>query len=77
MSLNRDIKPLKLKSFRLRMDGITCAGRKPIEQSKMELELELELELESTRTGQLQGLANPALLAQTAAAHSMPTEQHL
>ena len=41
------------------------------------MELELELELESTRTGQLQGLANPALLAQTAAAHSMPTEQHL
>ena len=45
--------------------------QKPIEQSKM------ELELESTRTGQLHGLANPALLAQTAATHGMPTEQHL
>ena len=37
----------------------------------------MELELESTRTGQVHGVANPALLAQVGAAHSMPTEQHL
>ena len=51
----------------------------------MELELELELELESTKTGQIRGAADPALLARTVAAHhtkpvashSMPTDQRL